>query len=67
MKRNKSFQEIKQSIYDIDSGSEPKYGGKIKTAGPKDRTGLLIRGNRDVVNEALGGDQHAGEFKSGKR
>ena len=58
----KSFADIKQSTYDIASGSEPKYGGKIKVAGPKnrDRTGLLVRGNPNVVNEALGEDQHAG-------
>jgi hypothetical protein len=43
-------------------------GSKIKVAGPKDRsrTGLLVKGNKNVVNEALGADQHAGAFKSRK-
>jgi len=62
MKRPSSFQAIKQSTYAIHSGSEPAYGGKVRAVGPKDRsrTGLVVRGNRNVLNEAAGGDQHAG-------
>lgn len=60
MSNYKSFAELKQSTFDIKSGSQPAYGGKIRTAGKGDRTGLVVRGNKDVLNEAMGGDQHAG-------
>ena len=69
MKPYKNFAALKQSIFDIESGSEPRYGGKVGFAGKgnRDRTGLVVRGNPDVLNEAAGGDQHAGTFKSRKR